>query len=815
MRLPPAGGSGGAKPPVGVRLARLAGSCLLACLVAGAADAQPRIPGVPSGSNAQQGQMLLQADSLVYDNDRQVVVAEGGVQIFYNGNTIQAQRVLYNRQTRRLTAEGGVRLVDTQGNVTTASSIDLSEDLRDGFVRTLRLYQPRDRTRFSADSTERRPNDVTVFERGTYTACEPCRDRPERPPLWQVRAARIIHNQQEQRLYYENGFLEFFGIPVAYVPYFWSPDGTVQRSSGFLSPQIQRSSRTGSGYGIPYYFALSPFYDLTVTPTYYTRQGLHMSADWRHALPFGNYRIRLSGINQQDPDSVGALGDVGRRDWRGGIESWGEFRITDRWRFGWNVAADSDQRYFQDYMEYPLSRTERISDVYLTGQGTRSYFDAHVYHVRSYVVGSPTTDRQSFMPWVAPVTDYQTAIADPIVGGEFRLSTNVTHISRSDAMSFAFVNENGQLQRYLTPGFAGDYTRFSINTQWRRTFTDPLGQRWTPFFGLRADVYDVNPQDEVYSTVTVGGALNGTSSFEAARNILPQFFNQNNAGFRAMPMAGLDYRYPFIGTAFGATHIIEPIAQIIVRPNETRIGQLPNEDAQSLVFDDTNLFAPSRFSGYDRVEGGTRANVGLQYTFQSPTGFLLSALFGQSYHLAGLNSFANGGQDLTGVGLNSGLDTRRSDYVAGLRVQPWAHGDITARFRFDETTFNVQRMDISGAVYYGPVSASAAYTRIAAQPDLGYTTDREHITVSGQYRLDTNWSLNAAGSYSLQNSTGQSGWVSNQIGLRYVDDCLVFNLDYTNVYSGFGDVQPHQRVVARITLRTLGGVTVGTSLNSN
>jgi cytoskeletal protein CcmA (bactofilin family) len=37
------------------------------------------------------------------------------------------------------------------------------------------------------------------------------------------------------------------------------------------------------------------------------------------------------------------------------------------------------------------------------------------------------------------------------------------------------------------------------------------------------------------------------------------------------------------------------------------IGHMPNEDSQSLVFDDTNLFSVSKFSGYDRVEGCVRA----------------------------------------------------------------------------------------------------------------------------------------------------------------------------------------------------------------
>src|ERR1041385_6546335 len=75
-----------------------------------------------------------------------------------------------------------------------------------------------------------------------------------------------------------------------------------------------------------------------------------------------------------------------------------------------------------------------------------------------------------------------------------------------------------------------------------------------------------------------------------------------------MPTVGLEYRYPFINVQPWGSTTIEPIAQAIIRPNETYAGKLPNEDAQSLVYDARNLFSVDKFSGYDRVEGGGRAN---------------------------------------------------------------------------------------------------------------------------------------------------------------------------------------------------------------
>ena len=144
-----------------------------------------------------------------------------------------------------------------------------------------------------------------------------------------------------------------------------------------------------------------------------------------------------------------------------------------------------------------------------------------------------------------------------------------------------------------------------------------------------------------------------------------------------MPAVGLEYRYPFINVQPWGTTTVEPIAQIILRPNETYAGKLPNEDAQSLVFDASNLFAVDKFSGYDRVEGGGRANVGVQATTQFDRGGSINVMFGQSYQLFGLNSFAVA--DATNTGLDSGLQTTRSDYVA--RVELFAEPNLYVHAR--------------------------------------------------------------------------------------------------------------------------------------
>ena len=142
------------------------------------------------------------------------------------------------------------------------------------------------------------------------------------------------------------------------------------------------------------------------------------------------------------------------------------------------------------------------------------------------------------------------------------------------------------------------------------------------------------------------------------------------------------------------TQTLEPIAQLDLPPRRNRRGRfLPNEDAQSLIFDDSNLFKVNKFSGWDRVEGGSRANVGVQYTAQFNRGGNVNVLFGQSYQLFGQNSFALGGT--TNTGLDSGLDTALSDYVARVILPAERHLDLfTSRFRLTEDDFTLQRSEL-------------------------------------------------------------------------------------------------------------------------
>ena len=764
----------------------------------------PSLLGAPPNANAQ---MLVQATEINYDYANNRVSAVGNVQIYYNGSTIEADKVIYDQKAKRLRAEGNVRLTEGNGQITYGEIIELSDDYRDGFVDSLRV-DTADQTRMAAARASRTSGNYTVLESGVYTACEPCKEDPKKPPLWQVKAGRILHDQGEKMIYFEDAKLEFFGVPLGWLPYFSAPDPTVKRKSGFLMPQFSSTSKYGLAAGVPYFWAMAPNYDLTLMPTITSRQGVLLQGEFRHRLASGAYSIRAAGIRQLDKDAfvhTNGIPTPGFRDWRGSVETEGLFALNPQWVWGWNALAITDKTLYQDYgiwrntqVTDPLKTapTDFINQLFVVGRGERSYFDARSL----YFHGLSEADAQTRLPIIHPVVDYSNALTMPFVGGEFSYNANLTSLSRAEgsfdpitktavASGFCGMSADPAVKtptNCLLRGIPGTYTRFSAEANWKRTFTDSLGQVFTPFFSMRADA----------ATVSITGDPGIANFTQAGDHTLA----------RSMPTAGLEYRYPFIAVHSWGTQTIEPVAQVILRPDESQVGRFPNEDAQSLVFDDSNLFRVDKFSGWDRVEGGGRANVGIQYTAQIDRGGFVNALFGQSYHLFGTNSFAVG--DLTNTGLGSGLDSNLSDYVARVSYQPDRTYMFSSRFRFDQQTFEVRRFEVEGRANYDRWQVSLMYGEYAPQPELGFLTRRHGILGSTTLKVTPNWAVILAARYDLEAEKINQ----TRIGVGYIDDCLILALNYITSYTYSGNPTADHRVLLQLSLRTLGGTAVTQSI---
>ncbi len=812
-----------------------------------------QVPPAQSSAEAAKtpDKLVIEADELIYDKDNNTVTAVGSVQLFYQGRVLQADRVIYNRATKRVYAEGHAKMTDEHGDVVYGSRFELSDNFRDGFIDSVQVLTS-DKTRFTSPRVERLNGDVTVLNKGAYTACEPCKDHPERPPFWQVRAARIIENQETHTVYYEDAQMLFWGVPLFYMPYFSSPDSTVNKQTGLLAPSFVSGANLGYGLSWPYFINLAPSYDLTLIPTYLSKQGLLGEVDWRQRLSNGQYSIRATGIDEQQPNvfPVYPYG-AGDQRLRGSIETKGNFFLNQNWQFGWNATWLSDKFFANDYRLQGIDFSnyyfqDVVSSVYLRGQADHSFFDLSAYHFE----GTTPNDDNRTLPVAAPVFDYNRVFAVPEdrtngIGGEATVDVNVANIDQTNAafQSTGLETYDNAYHLYNVcetvvgdkfvntyfPGacmlrsIAGDYTRASGQVSWQRSYIDPIGEVWKPFAFARLDgeSTELNETGSITYASSIGSSTVANSSQAA-------FFSGGDQGSFARGMAGvgLEYRYPFTMSSSWGTQTITPIGQFIVRPSEVIPSIQPNEDAQSLVFDETNLFAWDKFSGYDRIEGGTRLNYGLQYTANFANGGHADVIGGESIQVAGQNSYTL--FDVANTGLDSGLDRKFSNFVAGETLQPTsAPISLISKQQFDSTTFQLDRFDAIAKANVAGVNTSLDYALYAAQPALGWEFPREGLTGSASYSFLDRWSVNGSlvldMSRHYYDTAGQETPifypVGYSLGLGYKDDCTTFTLKYSSALSApaaypifaggpviFNPAVREQTLMFQLTLRTIGDI---------
>lgn len=758
---------------------------------------------LPSTKIDRSQPLYLQGDQLVYDNSGNSVTARGNVEIYYDNYVLTAEEVVYDQSANTLTAVGNVVLREPNGNVIRADRYTLTDDFRDGFVESLSVVA-KDDTRIAATRATRRDGNVTEFSDAKFS---PCKTEGGMPPLWCISARRIVHDKDKASIAYNDAQFEFFGQPVVYLPYFEHADPSVKRRSGFLPPSFGSSTDLGFSTTVPYYFALSPNYDFTFAPRVMTKGGVLYQGEWRHRLANGEYKITMAGVDQRDnalPDKLSLQERADLEGWRGSLKTQGLFSLSSWWSFGWDVTLESDDTFRRFYGLEGRLITDRVNKTYFEGISSRNYFGATLYHFGGLLLDD--TPRSESL--VHPVIDYNYIFGDPVLGGELRWDSNAYSLSRDEAI----IRGVGQ----APVQFNQSTSRIATELTWRRQLIDSIGITYTPFANVRGDIarYD-NYRDA------------------SARDTLAELNNpslEDDTLTHGVASAGATISYPWIAASSVGAHTVEPIGQIIARTQTNSQGQRPNEDAQSLVFDDTNLFDIDKFSGYDRTETGTRANVGVQYTFQANNGGYARLLAGQSFQLSGDNPFANPGSMTTikpgttpiiternidrfqqySFNPNSGLETDQSDYVLGAYIAPIDSFRILSQSRFDEDTLDLRRQDMFVQANFGPVFTNATYAYTSADPEFGLLTNQQDISGSVGLNLTDRWSVQGRIRYDID----EEFMLSDALQLRYADECFVFTATYSERFYTNEDIDTDRTIYVAFEFKHLGLVDYKTDIFS-
>ena len=702
----------------------------------------PRLDAVPKGTRVD-----VLADRLTYDANTRIATALGTVRLTYGPYVLIASRVTYDMKRGVFSANGSIVLREPNGNVLEADVAEIDDKFAKGFAEHVRALLTNNTT-ITALYARRIENGITIYEHASYTACNACADE-NGVPLWRIVAGEARHDMDEHTITYKDAKLEISGVPVLWAPTFSYPDPSVKRRTGFLLPSF-RGGDYGIGMTTPYFWAVAPNRDLTLLPTWTTQQGPLIETEWRHRLASGSYKIKSSGIYELNPSDT--AGDNG--PWRGALRTTGDFRINNAWSWGWDGTLWSDRTFLKDYDID--DRSIFANYVQATNLAGRNYAKAQIIHYRT----SEESENQDQMPSALPVVTANYIFADPVMGGELSFDLNAYSLRRELAVNSP---GSGMLlgteQNHVT-GILG----------WRRQMTGNSGVVLTPFAQMRGDM-------------TVSENVPGAASDGEPQGYL-------------LPSTGFDIRWPLIADHGVVQAVVTPVFQLIAAPDEPVDANTGNEDAITLNFDTTSLFLSDRFTGYDRFEGGVRANAGLSYTLLGENGGFLRTSFGESFHIAGQNSFVAG----------SGLDGTASDLVGALALQLNENVSFGYQARIEEnlTRINVQETTIG--LTLDRISGSLSYADIAAAANYGRPDREQQIWGDAKYMLGDAWSLFGNFRYDLEGNQ----FMSKTIGVAFECDCMNAHLSISENLEDSGSTE--RKIELGIELRTIGGVDGGFTL---
>ena len=533
---------------------------LLLSLVAGSgAAAEP-------GADAGREPLLFQADRIEFDRERNLVAANGDVELAGEGRILRADRIVLDRSTGIARAHGNVTLIERGGEVLFAESVALTDDLRDGFVEQFKARLGPN-SRLAASWGQLRGGTRADLNQGVFSACEPCSEDPDKAPVWQVKARRVIHDRVEKEVIYRDAVLEMWGVPAFYFPYLSHPDPTVARKSGFLIPSIGHDGDLGARLETPWFWNIAPDRDATFIPIVASKRGFVGAGEYRQLFDRGRLEVSgsLAALDKEPKERAGSGP-------RGHVRLRGEMHPNADWRLRGEFYRASDDGYLDltgiDGSDTLPSFAE-AEGFFDSAYALVSMFD--VQDLRDGVSGEAS-------PLVAPEILYEwRGKPSPDGSWSMRAAGAALHRRRDD--------EN---------------RRVTLEGGWRLEHITEGGHRLDIGADARGDFAHGD------------GVGDGGNA-------------------RLLPLASAGWSYLLAGETEGGVQLtFEPRAQIVLGRNSADADEFPREDNQAVEFEYANLFDTNRFPGLDGAETGQRVDYGLQLGLHSPSGWHIDAGIGQS-----------------------------------------------------------------------------------------------------------------------------------------------------------------------------------------
>ena len=243
----------------------------------------------------------VQIDTQSYALDGQTYILKNAT-LTWADITLEAGEVRFNLQTEKLTATQFVRFSDSR-ILAMVDRLELDLKTQTGTFYNVVLYDAVTQAYLTAEEAQKVDTLSFVATNCSVTTCAP------QSPAWKITGEQVNY-QGENFSSARGAVLLVSDIPVFFFPFLLWPTVT-ERQSGFLAPSYEVLSSTaekfnlGSRLKIPYFWAVAPDQNLTLTTDFIQNRGLGVGVDYEYAFREGLrgrwYYWRIQENLKRDP----------------------------------------------------------------------------------------------------------------------------------------------------------------------------------------------------------------------------------------------------------------------------------------------------------------------------------------------------------------------------------------------------------------------------------------------------------------------------------------------------------------------------------
>ena len=292
--------------------------------------------GFPLGSP-----VTLTADTVSYDEESGVALAEGNVEVGFGDRTIRADRIRYDSRSGEAEFAGHVQY-EQEGDRFSFDRVVLNIQNELGVLYNGRIRISSSNYQIASERFEKTGKRSFFIRKGELTTC-PCDPEPD----WKFGIEKTKVAIDGYAVARDVTF-NIRGVPVLWTPWAAFPV-KLKRQSGLLLPSFLHNPSRGYSIQVPYYWAINRWSDATFTLDAMTRRGFRPEAEYRFVLNNASEGTAHATLFHDD-----VTGDIRYR-------FFGEnrFRYSEHWSVNAQWDIPSDDSYYLDLVDEEILRTAR------------------------------------------------------------------------------------------------------------------------------------------------------------------------------------------------------------------------------------------------------------------------------------------------------------------------------------------------------------------------------------------------------------------------------------------------------------------------